>query len=138
MIRRAPRSTRTDTLFSYTTRFRSTNIARECVRQLDLVARQRARIAAAGESDHLLEIAHIVGGGPEAVEARGRQIAEQHGGFGADFARADPQRLVAACGIEAFDVAPRLLADPARNLGRAAVDRTSGVAGKSGCVSGES
>src|SRR3546814_10704220 len=40
MIRRPPRSTRTDTLFPYTTLFRSQLLARHRIREVDIQARQ--------------------------------------------------------------------------------------------------
>src|SRR3546814_10625168 len=42
MIRRPPRSTRTDTLFPYTTRFRSGHLA-QAAQQLDLLVAHRGR-----------------------------------------------------------------------------------------------
>src|SRR3546814_6192701 len=85
MIRRPPRSTRTDTLFPYTTLFRSTQIAR----RLALPAqgsvqvepgRPGGRLADPGrlvavEQDRLRQAAR-----PSAVAGHRRHPGEQHGG----------------------------------------------------------
>src|SRR3546814_7799280 len=73
MIRRPPRSTRTDTLFPYTTLFRSA-----------LAARQLARIAgqiAPGETDevhHLGRLALPVGTVADFVDAQRQGRSEEH------------------------------------------------------------
>src|SRR3546814_2685606 len=56
IIRRPPRSTRTDTLFPYTTLFRSGHVERRC----RLVGDQQCRVAGQGDGDHG-PLAHAAG-----------------------------------------------------------------------------
>src|SRR3546814_1366121 len=70
MIRRPPRSTRTDTLFPYTTLFRSAHVDAVAAQRVhaDAVAQQRAAGAAAGGVDRDHGDAHLREAGEEAVE----------------------------------------------------------------------
>src|SRR3546814_11265157 len=79
MIRRPPRATRTDTLFPYTTLFRSD--------QVGAVARHHGRVVRAGQAG---DRAHRV---PVAVvELEGVEVAQHHDAFGrvGDLAPLDP------------------------------------------------
>src|SRR3546814_5969211 len=57
MIRRPPRSTRTDTLFPYTTLFRSRKICRRVGQPRESAAAPRQRIPAADADEHRGEMA---------------------------------------------------------------------------------
>src|SRR3546814_7270104 len=84
MIRRPPRSTRTDTLFPYTTLFRSVGAARQ--RRHDVGdARGHILPRALGRLDHKLQIADL---GRREGDANGaRRVADFHGcGSGSSFA----------------------------------------------------
>src|SRR3546814_16129190 len=61
MIRRPPRSTRTDTLFPYTTLFRSADVLAACVRVRDLVNTPTQDM------------------GPQELEDVAREMANRHG-----------------------------------------------------------
>src|SRR3546814_18187791 len=77
MIRRPPRSTRTDTLFPYTTLFRSDPFTRDGdAVEDDLAGAHLDRIA--GKADHALDIILLVGGRRLEDDdiAAGRQTAE--------------------------------------------------------------
>src|SRR3546814_1503425 len=56
MIRRPPRSTRTDTLFPYTTLFRSLSAIGETARA-DQILRYQAKIGGTGQYDALIRLA---------------------------------------------------------------------------------
>src|SRR3546814_4841397 len=60
------------------------------------------------------QVAGIVGSGFEAVETRRLDIAKQALRRRDDPARTHPQRAIAAFGVEALDVAPRLVAQDQR------------------------
>src|SRR3546814_11896196 len=119
MIRRPPRSTRTDTLFPYTTLFRST---RHLYLEVERTPRIRARLAAepdletAAHTDSVAEGHHR--GIPQRADAgwhaAGQHALQQHGGI----ARGATPRLVG-------------------NLGQHDGHRTSVVKGKSVAVRGE-
>src|SRR3546814_11914074 len=105
MIRRPPRSTRTDTLFPYTTLFRSLRYRR--------VARQRAEIVDPFEHDH-------VGG----ATARGSVVVEPRQQIGTETVA---QHAVAADpGVDHADVGPCRAQPGGELVGPAivAVDRT--------------
>src|SRR3546814_1159433 len=80
MIRRPPRSTRTDTLFPYTTLFRSGEPGRHLVRVGDQVAvGQHRRLGDAGGAAGGLQDRHVIGRG-SGFEVVGRRLArsEEH------------------------------------------------------------
>src|SRR3546814_4999812 len=62
-----------------------------------------------------LQVAGIVGSGFEAVETRRLDIAKQALRRRDDPARTHPQLAIAAFGVEALDVAPRLVAQDQRD-----------------------
>src|SRR3546814_3228146 len=107
MIRRPPRSTRTDTLFPYTTLFRSLILRGVVVAQVAAVAAEQLVSTNAGEDDRDVpagELCHQVGRhqggvGDRLVEVPG-ELRQQAGGL-----RADDDLVVV--GGEAFGDGPR-------------------------------
>src|SRR3546814_1843561 len=87
MIRRPPRSTRTDTLFPYTTLFRSVVVIHNCYFNegvvetdgVDLTVRTNFDLGAGGKLSNVLQLSHQLGytidGGVEQV---GLQRSEEH------------------------------------------------------------
>src|SRR3546814_13956117 len=73
MIRRPPRSTRTDTLFPYTTLFRSLGIERTLGLGVDLHALHHRRGAGRRRLGHLFDIDHA-----HAAVGGDRQRSEEH------------------------------------------------------------
>src|SRR3546814_3606880 len=57
MIRRPPRSTRTDTLFPYTTLFRSTRLSEQAIRVLVVIDRQIDQLAVIRRWMEIIDIA---------------------------------------------------------------------------------
>src|SRR3546814_8529647 len=110
MIRRPPRSTRTDTLFPYTTLFRSVRLGDVRLRIGNADAVERGQIAA-----------HVV----RAQVAVGEEGIAGHDRFGDDAARVDQMRLVPFVRITAADArqvgAGPLRSPLERKIGRANV-----------------
>src|SRR3546814_10984503 len=87
MLRRPPRSTRTDTLFPYTTRFRSLTSA-DFQRSLDInvlgvfhcMKHQIAAMLKAGSGGSIVNTASV--GGTVAIPAHGEYIAAKHAVIG--------------------------------------------------------
>src|SRR3546814_10287186 len=75
MIRRPPRSTRTDTLFPYTTLFRSIRNGEAEAPVGDRVGRKAAIAAEAGEERRVAEILHAL---PAIMAATARPRSEEH------------------------------------------------------------
>src|SRR3546814_14763131 len=59
MLRRTPRSTRTATLFPYTTLFRSHPYRADPFRSVDLVRRQRDQVGAVGDGDAAIALHRV-------------------------------------------------------------------------------
>src|SRR3546814_10207464 len=103
MIRRPPRSTRTDTLFPYTTRFRS-RARPSGHRQAQRVVGVQDQGSGDGVGQHLLDLRHV-------IEALHPQLAEVVGG--------DVRNGADVAGLEADTAADQR---PARDLGDDGVD----------------
>src|SRR3546814_8831221 len=92
MIRRPPRSTRTDTLFPYTTLFRSIGPVGNDQRLTRLAAHQRAQFARRRG-----RVEHVPSFGWEVADAQYKAVAEH---------RADPEQMIgepASVGVLLFD-----------------------------------
>src|SRR3546814_9250705 len=72
MMRRPPRSTRTDTLFPYTTLFRSPCVAAELLRRLDRLELDHASGRVAPEQRALRPAQHL-----DALQVEGREALQQ-------------------------------------------------------------
>src|SRR3546814_10999150 len=98
MIRRPPRSTRTDTLFPYTTLFRSIGPVGNDQRLTRLAAHQRAQFARRRG-----RVEHVQSFGWEVADAQYKAVAEH---------RADPEQMIgepASVGVLLFDPSPCLI-----------------------------
>src|SRR3546814_13992422 len=90
MIRRPPRSTRTDTLFPYTTLFRSPDLVRRLARRLDA---EEVGTAQPGVGD-----GHVGGGAGEPAGGAAQQPGARDGVAGIDLAELERSRAVALGG----------------------------------------
>src|SRR3546814_1665239 len=76
MIRRPPRSTRTDTLFPYTTLFRSAHVAAEQCRRLQAAGIDEFHFYTLNRADLTYAICHVLGVRPKPTIAGER--SEEH------------------------------------------------------------
>src|SRR3546814_19029491 len=134
MIRRPPRSTRTDTLFPYTTLFRSDHILFEKL--------QRLHLADAGDDLDARHVRYIIAGHQRAAilavdgvanAQRNVGLTQAAPGARMDRFHAEVRALVGAVVIGAADLARLVLADQPR-VGRSAARRL----GKEGVSRGRS